>query len=54
LLRYLAIIDFLNDQQYPPNMRMALYNRIKLERPELAEQLEKQEEELFKQLEKSK
>jgi hypothetical protein len=51
LLRYLAIIDFLNDQQYPPNMRMALYNRIKLERPELAEQLEKQEEELSKQLE---
>jgi len=54
LLRYLAIIDFLNDQQYPPNMRMALHNRIKLERPELAEQLEKQEEELFKQLKQSK
>ena len=54
LLRYVAIIDFLNDQQYPPNMRMALYNRIKLERPELAEQFEKQEEELSKQLEQSK
>jgi hypothetical protein len=54
LLRYLAIMDFLNDQQYPPNMRLALYNRIKIERPELAEQLEKQEEEFFKQLEQSK
>ncbi len=54
LMRYLAIIDFLNDQQYPPNMRLALYNRIKLERPELAEQLEKQEEKLVKQLEQSK
>src|SRR4030042_1384209 len=54
LLKYLAIIDFLNDQQYPPNMRMALYNSIKLQRPELAEQLEKQEEELFKKLEQSK
>jgi len=54
LLRYLAIMDFLNDQQYPPNMRLALYNRIRIERPELAEQLEKQEEELLKQLEQSK
>jgi hypothetical protein len=54
LLRYLAIMDFLNDQQYPPNMRLALYNRIRIERPELAEQLEKQEEKLLKQLEQSK
>ena len=54
LLRYLALMDFLNDQQYPPNMRLALYNRIRIERPELAEQLEKQEEKLLKQLEQSK
>ncbi len=54
LLRYLALIDFLNDPQYPPNMKIALYNRIKLERPELAEQLGKQEEEFFKRLEQSK
>ncbi|MCJ7728672.1 MAG: hypothetical protein MUO27_02150 [Sedimentisphaerales bacterium] len=51
LLRYLALIDFLNDPQYPPNMRLALRNRIKIERPELAEQLEKQEENLLKQTE---
>ncbi|MFA5238531.1 MAG: hypothetical protein WC476_02310 [Phycisphaerae bacterium] len=54
LLRYLALVDFLNDQAYPPNMRLALYNRIKLERPELAEQLKKQEEQFLKQLEQSK
>ena len=54
LLRYLALMDFLNDQQYPPNMRLALYNRIRIERPEVAEQLKKQEEELLKQLEQSK
>ncbi len=54
LLRYVALMDFLNDQQYPPNMRLALSNRIKMERPELAEQLEKQEEEFFKKLKQSK
>jgi hypothetical protein len=51
LLKYLAIMDFLNDQQYPPSMRMALRNRIRVERPELAEQLEKQEENFLKQAE---
>lgn len=35
-------------------MRLALYNRINLERPELAKQLEKKEEEFLKQLEQSK
>jgi hypothetical protein len=54
MLRYFALMDFLNDQQYPPNMRLALHNRIKIERPELAKQLEKQEEEFFKQSEQQK
>lgn len=54
LLRYLALIDFLNDGQYPPNMRRALFNRIRVERPKLAEQLEKEREKLLKQLEQSK
>src|SRR4030042_6433053 len=48
LLKYLALSDFLNDPQYPANMRLALFNRINMERPELAEQLKKQEEMLFK------
>jgi hypothetical protein len=54
LLRYLALIDFLNDGQYPPNMRLALRNRIRIERPKLAEELEKQEENFLKQLEQPK
>jgi hypothetical protein len=51
LLRYLALIDFLNDQRYPINLRLSLRGRIRVERPELAEQLERQEEKLQKQLE---
>ena len=49
LLRYLAIIDFFSDPQYPPSMKQALRNRIIIERPELAEQLAKQQETFYKQ-----
>ncbi len=51
LLRYFALIDFLNDQQYPDNLRRALVGRIKIERPELARQLEQQEAEMQKRAE---
>jgi len=54
LLRYLALLDFLNDQQYPVNLRRNLLGRIKIERPELAEQLKQAEEKLLKELEQSK
>ena len=50
LLRYLALIDFLNDQRYPLNLRLSLRGRIRVERPDLAKQLERQEEKLQKQL----
>jgi hypothetical protein len=53
LLRYLALLDFINDQQYPPNLRLNLLARIRVERPDLAEQLKQQEEKLLKQLEQS-
>jgi hypothetical protein len=53
LLRYLALIDFLNDQQYPPYLRGGLLARIKVERPELLDQLEQQEKKLTEQLQKS-
>jgi hypothetical protein len=53
LLRYLALLDFFNDQQYPPNLRQNLLGRIKVEMPELAEQLKKQEENVIKQLEQT-
>ena len=54
VFRYFALLDFINDGQYPPDLRRNLLGRIKIERPELAEQLEKQEEKLMKQLEQTK
>jgi len=53
LLRYFALLDFISDQQYPPNLRGSLLGRIKVERPELFKQLETEEEKLRKQLEQS-
>jgi len=54
LLRYFALFDFLNDQQYPPYLRQSLLSRIKIERPELFRQLEAEEEKLRKQAEQAK
>ena len=50
LLRYFALIDFLNDRQYPLNLRLNLRGRIKIERPDVARQLEQQEREMLKNL----
>jgi hypothetical protein len=52
MLRYLALVDFLSDEQYPPNLRINLLERIRNERPELYKQLEQQEEQLKKEMEK--
>lgn len=52
LLRYFALMDFLADKQYPLVMRRSLVGRIKVERPELAEQLKQEEEKLLKEYEK--
>ena len=54
LLRYFALFDFLNDQQYPPYLRQTLLNRIRIERPELFKQLDAEEEKLRKQAEQAK
>jgi hypothetical protein len=54
MLRYFALRDFFDDQQYPLDLRRNLLGRIKIERPELAEQLKQQEEKLLKELEQSK
>jgi len=48
-MRYLALRDFLDDWQYPPNLRRNLLGRIKIERPDLYKKLELQEEILLKQ-----
>ena len=53
-LRYFALLDFLDDRQYPPNLRSNLLGRIKIERPELFKLLEAEEEKLRKQSEQSK
>ena len=48
LLRYTALLDFFNDPQYSMQLRQNLLGRIKIERPELAEQLMHQEQKLLK------
>jgi hypothetical protein len=48
LMKYFALIDFLSDEQYPPDLKNGLLGRIKVERPELFEQL-KQAEQIEKQ-----
>jgi hypothetical protein len=54
LLRYFALFDFLNDQQYPPYLRQTLLSRIRIERPELFKQLDAEEKKLRKQAEQAK
>jgi hypothetical protein len=48
-LRYLALLDFLQDGQYPPSLRRSLLGRIRLERPDLYRLLEQQEQQLLKE-----
>ncbi len=54
MMRYFALMDFLNDGQYPPTMRQSLMGRIKIEKPELFEQLLRQQEKLLKQNEQNR
>lgn len=50
LLRYLALIDFFDDPQYPIHLRLSLINRIKIERPELAEQFKQREAKILEEM----
>jgi hypothetical protein len=52
VLRYLALRDFLDDWQYPPNLKRNLLGRIKVERPDLFKELEQEEAKLIKQAQK--
>jgi hypothetical protein len=54
VLRHLALLDFLNDEQYPPNLRLNLLGRIKIEKPELYKEFEQYIEQLRKKAEMSK
>jgi len=51
MLRYFAFTDFLYDWQYPLELRLSLLGRIKIERPDLFQQLQQQEEQLRRQQE---
>lgn len=50
-IRFAALLDFFNDQQYPPDLRMKLVQKIEKERPELAEEFEEQQRKLQLQIE---
>jgi hypothetical protein len=49
MIRYIALTGFLNDEMFPPNLRLSLLGRIKLERPQLYEQLENTAKKLAKE-----
>ncbi len=51
VLRYTALLDFLEDRQFSPNLRLGLLARIEIERPDLSERLSEWEETLNKQKE---
>ncbi len=53
MLRYLALDGFLRDVMYPPRLRQSLLGRIKIERPDLFEQLDAQRQLLLQKLEES-
>ena len=48
-LRYFAIIDFLEDTQFVPDLRLSLLARIEIERPDVAKELELWKEQLEEQ-----
>ncbi|MHC4773083.1 MAG: hypothetical protein ACYS8S_05810, partial [Planctomycetota bacterium] len=50
--RYQAFAAFLNDPMYPEQMRMGLLGRIRVERPDLFEKLQKQEIQFIEQIKK--
>ncbi len=49
LMRYMALLGFLEDYFYPNHLKRRLENRIKVERPDLFDKLMKQKE-VFRRL----
>lgn len=52
-LKYLALVDFLRDPQYPPVLAENLVKRIEIENPALYEEMKKQQQQLIIEIEKS-
>jgi hypothetical protein len=44
MLRFVAFLDFMRDRSYPEHLRNALLARIRIERPELFDRLQKQKD----------
>ncbi|WP_186804701.1 hypothetical protein [Limihaloglobus sulfuriphilus] len=51
-LRYIALINFMNDPYYPPNMSYALMQRLENERPEVFEKLTEENETFMQEYQK--
>ena len=52
VLRYIGISSFMNDLRYPDFVRQNLMERIRIERPDLYEQLKQQHEYFMQEMEK--
>jgi hypothetical protein len=52
VLRYVGIASFLNDLRYPDDVRQNLIERIRIERPQLYEKLNQQDEYFRQEMEK--
>jgi hypothetical protein len=52
MMRFMSLLDFAYDQSYPENLRNLVLNRIKVERPELYQEIEKQGEIFQRQVQK--
>jgi len=50
MMKYLAMQDFLRDSRYPPQLRQSLIARMRIERHELYEQLQQQEQIFIEQM----
>jgi hypothetical protein len=53
MLKYLGFIDFYNDPYYPENLRQNMVNRIRTERPEMLDEMEKQRQQLQRDVEEA-
>ncbi|HOQ04471.1 MAG TPA: hypothetical protein PKY88_04590 [Anaerohalosphaeraceae bacterium] len=50
LIRYTAFRGFMEDPEYPPSFKMSLLGRIQIERPDLFEKLQQQEQWFLEQI----
>jgi hypothetical protein len=52
-LKYVALIDFVNDYQYPYVLKENLYRRIEIEKPDLYQELNRQRQQMIGETEQS-